>query len=110
LENLIRFSVNEAGTSRASGEAMLAKLSEALFVETLRSYTAQLPSGQTGWLAGARDSEVGQTLALMHRNPTHAWTVATLAKKAGISGRSNGSFKFLPLAFAANRVCADLSL
>src|SRR5438445_539731 len=85
LENSIRFSVNEAGTSRAGGEAVLAKLSEVLFVETLRSYIAQLPSEQTGWLAGARDSEVGQTLALMHRNPAHAWTVATLAKKAGIS-------------------------
>jgi len=85
LENSIRFSVNEAGTSRAGGEAVLAKLSEVLFVETLRSYIAQLPSEQTGWLAGARDSEVGQTLALMHRNPTHPWTIATLAKKAGIS-------------------------
>ncbi len=85
LENSIRFSVNEAGAPRAGGEAVLAKLSEVLFVETLRSYIAQLPSEQTGWLAGARDSEVGQTLALMHRDPTHPWTIATLAKKAGIS-------------------------
>jgi len=85
LENSIRFSVNEADASRAGGEAVLAKLSEVLFVETLRSYIAQLPSEQTGWLAGARDSEVGKTLALMHRDPTHPWTIGTLAKKAGIS-------------------------
>ena len=85
LENSIRFSVNEADTFRAGGEAVLAKLSEVLFVETLRAYIAHLSPEQTGWLAGARDSEVGKTLALMHRNPAHPWTIASLAKEAGIS-------------------------
>jgi AraC-like DNA-binding protein len=85
LENSIRFSVNEADASRAGGEAVLAKLSEVLFVETLRVYIAHIPPEQTGWLGGARDSEVGKTLALMHRNPEHPWTIATLAKEAGVS-------------------------
>ena len=85
LENSIRFSVNEADASRAGGEAVLAKLSEVLFVETLRAYIADLPAHQTGWLAGARDAEVGKALALMHRNPAHPWTIASLAKEAGVS-------------------------
>jgi hypothetical protein len=85
LENSIRFSVEQASVSRAGGEAVLAKLSEVLFVETLRAYISNLPPEQTGWLAGARDSEVGKTLALMHRNPAHPWTIATLANEAGIS-------------------------
>jgi len=85
LENSIRFSVNEADASRAGGEAVLAKLSEVLFVETLRTYIAHLPPEQTGWLAGARDSEVGRSLALMHRNPAQPWTIASLAKEAGVS-------------------------
>jgi AraC-like DNA-binding protein len=85
LENSIRFSVNETDASRAGGEAVLAKLSEVLFVETLRAYITQLPAGQTGWLAGARDSDVGKTLALMHRSPAHPWTIALLAKEAGVS-------------------------
>ena len=85
VENSIRFSVNEADASRAGGEAVLAKLSEVLFVETLRAYIAHLPAEQTGWLAGARDSEVGKTLALMHRNPARPWTIASLAKEAGVS-------------------------
>jgi AraC-like DNA-binding protein len=85
LENSIRFSVNEADASRAGGEAMLAKLSEVLFVATLRSYIAQLPTDQTGWLASARDIEVGKALALMHRNPAHPWTIASLAREAGVS-------------------------
>ena len=85
LENSIRFSVNENDASRAGGEAVLAKLSEVLFVETLRSYIAQLPAEQTGWLAGARDAEVGKTLALMHRKPGQPWTLASLAREAGLS-------------------------
>jgi AraC-like DNA-binding protein len=85
LENSIRFSVNETDASRAGGEAVLAKLSEVLFVETLRTYIAHLPPEQTGWLAGARDSEVGRSLALMHRNPAQPWTIASLAKEAGLS-------------------------
>jgi len=85
LENSIRFSVNDADASRAGGEAVLAKLSEVLFVETLRLYIAHLPAGQTGWLAGARDAQIGKTLALMHRNPAHPWTLAALAKEAGVS-------------------------
>jgi AraC-like DNA-binding protein len=85
LENSIRFSVDEADASRAGGEAVLAKLSEVLFVETLRAYIADLPTDQTGWLAGARDAEIGKTLALMHRNPAQPWTIASLAKEAGIS-------------------------
>jgi hypothetical protein len=56
LENSIRFSVNEPDAARAGGEAVLAKLSEVLFVQTLRAYIAQLPADQTGWLAGARAS------------------------------------------------------
>jgi AraC-like DNA-binding protein len=85
LENSIRFSVNQAGTALAGSEAVLAKLSEVLFVETLRRYIANLPPEQTGWLAGARDSEVGKALALMHRDPAHQWTVAALAKEVGMS-------------------------
>src|SRR5580765_8234773 len=85
LEDSIRFSVDHASDSRAGGEAVLAKLSEVLFVETLRAYIANLPKEQNGWLAGARDSEVGKTLALMHRNPAHPWTIASLAKEAGVS-------------------------
>jgi len=47
LENSIRFSVNDADASRAGGEAVLAKLSEVLFVETLRAYIAPLSTGRS---------------------------------------------------------------
>src|SRR5262249_11965128 len=59
LESSIMYLVEEAASGRAGSEAMLAKLSEALFVDTLRRYVAALPEQQTGWLAGTRDVIVG---------------------------------------------------
>jgi transcriptional regulator GlxA family with amidase domain len=72
-------------TPHAGGEAVLARLSEVLVVETLRRYIGNLPPEQTGWLAGARDSEVGRALALMHRKPAHPWTIASLAREVSVS-------------------------
>jgi AraC-like DNA-binding protein len=85
LENSIRFSVEEADAARAGGEAVMTKLSEVLFVETLRRYIAELPPAQTGWLAGARNPEVGKALALLHRHPARPWTIADLAQEVGLS-------------------------
>jgi AraC-like DNA-binding protein len=85
LENSIRYSVGNGDASGPGGDAVIAKLSEVLFIEALRRYISLLPPEQTGWLAGVRDPEVGKALALLHRHPAHPWTIATLANEVGIS-------------------------
>lgn len=85
LESSIRYSVGHAGASRTGSEVVVAKLSEALFAETLRRYVDLLPPDQTGWLAGARDPEVGTALALLHSRPSDPWTIAELARRVGVS-------------------------
>jgi AraC-like DNA-binding protein len=85
LENSIRYSISEASLPGAGGEAVLAKLCETLFAETLRRYIVRLPERQTGWLAAAGNPEVGKALALMHRRPAEPWTIAELAHEVGIS-------------------------
>lgn len=85
LEQSVRYAVGHADASRPGGEAVLARLSEVLFIETLRRYIARLPPEQTGWLAGVRDPEVGKALALLHRQPAHPWTIASLASEVGTS-------------------------
>jgi AraC-like DNA-binding protein len=85
LENSIMHLVDEAASGLIGSEAMLAKLSEALFVDTLRRYVAVLPEQQTGWLAGTRDPIVGRSLRLLHSRVAHPWTIADLADKVGIS-------------------------
>jgi transcriptional regulator GlxA family with amidase domain len=77
--------VDNADPSSPGGKAVLAKLSEVLFVETLRHYIALLPREQTGWLAGVRDPEIGKALALLHRKPAHPWTIASLGSEIGVS-------------------------
>ena len=85
LENSLEFSVTQAGRREAGGDAMLAKLSEAVFAETLRRYLRRLPDGQIGWLAGTRDPDVGRALTLLHQRYADPWTVGELARQAGLS-------------------------
>ncbi len=85
LESSIRHLVSEAQSRRAGQVALLSKMAEALFIETLRRYMEQLPPEQTGWLAGARDPVVGGSLALLHQHPHRPWTVAELADAVGAS-------------------------
>jgi AraC-like DNA-binding protein len=88
LEQSILHLLEEAASDRAGSDVMLAKLSEALFVDTLRRYVAGLPDQMTGWLAAARDPIVGKSLALFHKRPEHAWTIAELAEEVGLSRSS----------------------
>jgi len=85
LEHSIRFSVDDRHESFAGSGLVLARLSEVLFVETLRRYINTLPADQIGWLAGARDPVIGQALAFLHKEPAHPWTISNLARRVGLS-------------------------
>jgi AraC-like DNA-binding protein len=85
IESTIRHVASEREPARAGQRALLAKLAEVLFIDTLRRYMAELPRQRTGWLAAARDPAVGRALGAIHREPARAWTVASLAEHAGLS-------------------------
>jgi AraC-like DNA-binding protein len=85
LESSVRQLLAEAQSGRPGTAALLSKMAQVLFVETLRRYMADLPAGAVGWLAGARDPIVGGALALLHRDPARPWTLAKLAREAGAS-------------------------
>ncbi len=85
IDHSIRHLVSSASANRPGHSVLLAKASEALFVEALRRYMAQLPPEQRGWLAAARGPIVGAALALLHRKPFHDWTLDGLATEAGTS-------------------------
>lgn len=85
IESAIRHAVSEIEAQRPGRMAVLSKLAEALFMETLCRYMDELPPEHTGWLAAARDPKVGQALALLHRDPARAWTLADLAEESGMS-------------------------
>jgi AraC-like DNA-binding protein len=85
LSTLLSSAAKEARDARPGGENVLSRLSELMFVETIRQYLESLPEAEKGWLAGLRDPVVGQALALLHGEPREAWTVERLAREVGVS-------------------------
>ncbi len=77
--------VAESHAQRPGGEAMLARMSEMMFVDAVRRYADQLPPLSVGWLAGLRDRYVGRALALLHEQPSHGWTIEALGRRVGLS-------------------------
>jgi AraC-like DNA-binding protein len=85
VTDLFSMALQEGGSGRAGGETVLAKLSELMFVEVIRSYIETLPPQSRGWLSGLRDPHVGTALRLIHAQPAEAWTLERLAREAGLS-------------------------
>jgi len=77
--------VAESAARRPGSEAVLARLSELLFVEVVRRYTDTLPAESRTWLAGLRDESVGRVLGKLHERPAHDWTLEELARQTGQS-------------------------
>jgi AraC-like DNA-binding protein len=96
LASTLRYTIEEADGARPGSFAMVARLTELLYVEVLRRYMQQLPSGQTGWLAGVKDLEVGRALRLLHARPERQWNVDDLAREVGVS-RSGLAQRFTEL-------------
>lgn len=85
IHSTFRFAADEVGARRPGSDALLAKISEILFVEAVRRYAKSLPSDQNGWLAGMRDRHVAKGLALLHGSVAHPWTIDELCGKVGLS-------------------------
>ncbi len=77
--------VAESHAQRPGSEAMLARMSEMMFVDAVRRYADQLPAHSEGWLAGLRDRFVGRALALMHEQPAQDWSNDELGRRVGLS-------------------------
>ncbi len=96
IRSTFHYAAEEVAAGRPGSVTVLAKLSELLFVETVRRYVENLPDGQTGWLAGLRDTHVARALALLHRDIARPWTVDELGRETGLS-RSALADRFIRL-------------
>lgn len=83
LTSLVELLRDELRERRPAREVILARLMEVLLIEALRS-TAGL-AASPGLLRGLSDERLAVALRRMHERPTHAWTVARLAKEAALS-------------------------
>ncbi len=64
---------------------MVERLLELLCAGAVRAYMAQLDNQESNWLTGLRDPIVGRTLALIHAEPGHDWSIERLAQAVALS-------------------------
>lgn len=69
------------------------RLADILFVQVVRHYLSSADLLPRGWLRGMADAEISPVLVLMQRQPGEPWTVASLARAAGMS-RSRFASRF----------------
>jgi AraC-like DNA-binding protein len=75
----------EARELRPGGEAVITRLADILVIQAIRSWIETDPAAQRGWLGALRDPQIGRAIALIHRHPERAWTVASLAGEVAMS-------------------------
>ena len=75
----------EVRTGQPGAERASALLTEALLIHVLRVVLADDTAGGASWLAGVRDPQIGAVLAAIHAEPERSWTLAGLARRAGLS-------------------------
>ena len=76
---------DEIGKDDVGQDAVLDRLLDLLVVAVLRAWFARPDVHSPTWYSAHTDPVVGRALRLLHNNPAHPWTVATLAGDVGIS-------------------------
>lgn len=66
-------------------EAVLDRLLDLLLIAVLRAWLNRPDAGTPGWYRAHSDPVVGPALRMIHNNPAHPWTVASLAAGSGVS-------------------------
>lgn len=93
VQSTLAFIAREASALRPGGETVMTRLADILVIQAIRSWLDYAPEASHGWLAALRDPYLGRALALMHRHPARAFTVASLAGEARMS-RSTFAARF----------------
>ncbi len=93
LQSTLHLIAREATALRPGGETVMTRLADILVIQAIRAWLDTAPEANLGWLAALRDKQVGRSLAHIHRRPEQDWSVAELAREAGMS-RSAFSARF----------------
>ncbi|KQU80660.1 DNA-binding protein [Rhizobacter sp. Root16D2] len=85
LPALLSLMAAEVASRRVGAATVMARLADAVVTCMVRSWAETHAEDLKGWMAGARDAQIGRALAAIHRQPGHLWTVVALAAIAGLS-------------------------
>lgn len=75
----------EAQRCRPGGATILSRLAELLISQVLREWLERQDEESAGLHQALRHPQIGQALSLLHTQPGHTWTVASLASAVGMS-------------------------
>ncbi|WP_296508216.1 AraC family transcriptional regulator [Rhodoferax sp.] len=84
LAQAVQLLCNELAAPRCGQPAMLASAGNMLFIGLLRHLVAQ-PQTRQGLFAGLSDPRIAVALVAMHEQPHTAWSLESLAERAGMS-------------------------
>ncbi|HEX7784447.1 MAG TPA: AraC family transcriptional regulator [Sphingobium sp.] len=84
---------SELVAGRIGSAGIASRLADVIAAQVIRSWVESANADTFGWLAALRDPQIGQALAAIHAAPNKSWSVAALARLAGIS-RSGFAAKF----------------
>lgn len=96
LNSVLEMMAAEAQAQRPAREVALRRLADLLFIQIIQHWVETRGVEQAGWLGALRDQTIGESLALMHSQPDHPWTVADLARAVKYS-RSSFAARFTAL-------------
>lgn len=96
MQSTLRLMAAEAGAVRPGGETVITRLADVLVIQAIRTWIEHDPAARTGWLGALQDHQIGRAIALIHREPARAWTVASLADELAMS-RSAFAARFTAL-------------
>jgi AraC-like DNA-binding protein len=85
LDTSLKYIALEARRSQPGMRALVSRLAEIVFIQALRSWMETVPDGAGGWLTASRDRRIGAALAQIHSAPEQPWSIASLARLAGLS-------------------------
>ena len=78
--------LEELDSSAVGSSEVVTRLADILFIQAVRTYFHENGgTAQSGWLAAARDNQIGRALALLHAHPDEPWTVDLLARRLATS-------------------------
>ncbi|MFN2503181.1 MAG: AraC family transcriptional regulator [Acidimicrobiales bacterium] len=82
---LIALLADEIARDDPGQEAVLDRLLDLLLIAVLRAWFNRPEADAPAWYRAHGDPVVGPALRMLHNNPAHSWTVASLASETGVS-------------------------
>ncbi len=87
MESTLKVIGSEAGRDNICSDLIALKMSEIIYAQAMRAYL-QSETARSSDLAGYADPKLARAIKMIHQAPEHPWSLAELAKIAGLSRTS----------------------